>query len=153
MCEVDFGVKITIDVRRHPCRIAASPWSQKPCAVGHDHYADGVPTGILIYLKASMTGGEDTSVPQYKASHPAFPHESTGDQFYREDQFESYRRLGQEVAQAAFELAASEPDVSTGESRLRRGRRVEADPAVPAEAAAAGAGSLMLGRPPAGDVE
>ena len=38
-----------------------------------------------------MTGAEDTAVLQYKASHPAFPHEATGDQFYGEDQFESYR--------------------------------------------------------------
>ena len=45
-----------------------------------------------------MTGHEDTSVLQYKAGHPHFPHETTGDQFYAEDQFESYRRLGAEVA-------------------------------------------------------
>ena len=45
-----------------------------------------------------MTGREDTSVLQYKASHPDFPHESTANQFYREDQFESYRQLGREVA-------------------------------------------------------
>jgi hypothetical protein len=41
-------------------------------------------------------------VLQYKASHPAFPHESTGDQFYGEDQFESYRRLGSEIAESTF---------------------------------------------------
>jgi hypothetical protein len=73
--------------------------------------------GTLIYLKASMTGKEDTSVLQYKSSHQTFPHESTGDQFYTEDQFESYRRLGQEVAQAAVDLATGEAGASTGESR------------------------------------
>ena len=107
--------EIKIDVER----IRAAPgrrWSPKRCAVGHDRLrltADG----HLIYLKASMTGHEDTAVLQYKASHAAFPHESTGDQFYAEDQFESYRRLGQAAAQAAYELATSGPDVSTGESR------------------------------------
>jgi hypothetical protein len=55
-----------------------------------------------VYLKASMTGGEDTAVLQYKSSHPTFPHETTGDQFYGEDQFESYRELGQEVAAEAL---------------------------------------------------
>ena len=49
-----------------------------------------------------MTGREDSAVLQYKASHPDFPHESTGDQFYGEDQFESYRRLGREVAGSTF---------------------------------------------------
>jgi hypothetical protein len=107
MCEVDFGVTIKIDVKEIRAD-AASHWSPTRCAVGTIIYPDA-PVGRLIYLKASMTGREDTSVLQYKASHPAFPHESTSDQFYREDQFESYRRLGQEVAQAAFELAASEP--------------------------------------------
>ena len=57
---------------------------------------------MLIYLKASMTGHEDTSVLQYKSTHPTFPHETTGDQFYGEDQFESYRRLGRELASDVF---------------------------------------------------
>ena len=38
-------------------------------------------TGIVIYLKASMTAKEETWVRQYKSSHLAFPHETTGDQF------------------------------------------------------------------------
>ena len=50
-----------------------------------------------------MTGHEDTAVLQYRASHSLFPHEATGDQFYGEDQFESYRRLGREVALDAFD--------------------------------------------------
>lgn len=49
-----------------------------------------------------MTGNEDTSVLQYKSSHPTFPHEPTGDQFYGEDQFESYRHLGRDIALEAF---------------------------------------------------
>ena len=49
-----------------------------------------------------MTGHEDTAIRQYMDSHPEFPHESTSDQFYGEDQFDSYRRLGREVAGSAF---------------------------------------------------
>jgi hypothetical protein len=41
-------------------------------------------------------------VQQYRSANPAFPHESTGDQFYSEDQFESYRTLGREAATEAF---------------------------------------------------
>jgi hypothetical protein len=110
MCEVDFGVQITIDVSA--IRAAGGPaWSGRRWAVGHIAYGDGVPDGILVYLKASMTGREDTSVMQYKATHSAFPHETTGDQFYGEDQFESYRRLGREVAWEAFSASQGDPDV------------------------------------------
>jgi len=111
MCEVDFGYRVTLDVA--PIRPGASPWSTRRFAVGCIHYGPGIPDGILIYLKASLTGQEDTSVQQYKSSHPAFPHESTGDQFYGEDQFESYRRLGREIALEVFAQAPHSPDIVT----------------------------------------
>ena len=109
MCEVDFGARITLDVgsiRPGPGQM----WSTSRCAVGRIDYGPGVPGGILIYLKASMTGREDTSVLQYKASHPDFPHESTANQFYKEDQFESYRHLGREIASLYFGPVSHEPD-------------------------------------------
>jgi hypothetical protein len=106
MCDVDFGAKIDIDVRRIHVADKAT-WSESQFAIGTIDYRDGGPEGVLIYLKASMTEDEDTAVRQYKASHLAFPHESTGNQFYKEDQFESYRRLGFAVASRAFESAAA----------------------------------------------
>jgi hypothetical protein len=119
MCEVDFGATIAIDVKAiRPD--ASSHWSHARSAVGRITYRDGS-VGKLIYLKASMTGREDTPVLQYKASHAAFPHESTSDQFYAEDQFESYRRLGQEVAQEAFEQATRKPGMTPDGSRSSGG--------------------------------
>ena len=106
VCEVDFGARIVIDVgslRTHQ----ESPWSSNRCAVGRIEYSDGE-VGLLIYLKASMTGNEDTAILQYKAIHPDFPHETTGDQFYGEDQFESYRWLGWDVAHRAFATVIDE---------------------------------------------
>ena len=41
----------------------------------------------------------------YKAKHPDFPHQSTGNQFFTESQFESYRALGQHVLEEVFEDA------------------------------------------------
>jgi hypothetical protein len=112
MCEVDFSTKIEIDVRAlHPD--AGSPWSRSRCAVGKIHYPDVESPGTLIYIKASMNGHEDTAVMQYKASHEAFPHESTGDQFYGEDQFESYRCLGREITQRAFNPVLKKIDSET----------------------------------------
>ena len=105
MCQVDFDATIKIDVEslaKH-----GSPWSHSRCAVGSIEYGGANPTdgpskGILIYLKASMTGSEDTAILQYKSAHETFPHETTGDQFYGEDQFESYRLLGKDVAVKTF---------------------------------------------------
>jgi len=107
VCDVDFGTRIILDVSALR-RDATSNWSSNRCAVGRIVYGGGVPDGVLIYLKASMTGREDTAVLQYRASHPLFPHESTGDQFYGEDQFESYRQLGREIARKTFEPVVSE---------------------------------------------
>jgi hypothetical protein len=101
MCAVDFGTAIEIDVREIASR-SPEGWSARRWAEGTIDYGPGRPKGRLIYLKASMTGGEDTPVLQYKKLHPTFPHETTGDQFYGEDQFESYRVLGREVALEAF---------------------------------------------------
>jgi hypothetical protein len=107
MCEVDFKTKISIDVSA--LRPGSAPWSSNRWAVGRIEYGEGIPDGTLIYLKASMTGREDTAVLQYKSSHPLFPHESTGDQFYGEDQFESYRRLGRDVGADAFHAVSKAP--------------------------------------------
>jgi hypothetical protein len=125
MCEVDFGVLIDIDVdslRPRP----GSDWSPQRVAVGTILYPDMGPRGTLVYLKASMTGHEITPVLQYKTSHPAFPHESTGDQFYSEDQFESYRRLGLDIAGKAFEGALAAQCVSGPASMIALGKVLKA---------------------------
>jgi hypothetical protein len=61
--------------------------------------------GRLLYLKSSFTGDEEEVVQQYRASHPAFPHESTADQFFDEGQFEAYRSLGQHIGEQALAYA------------------------------------------------
>ena len=99
ICEVDFGVRIQIDV--DPIRRdAKSGKSSQRHALGLIHYPDGQQTGHLLYLKAATTGGESAAIRQYQDSHLTFPHESTGNQFYGEDQFESYRHLGSEAVQS-----------------------------------------------------
>ncbi|MDP1572842.1 MAG: hypothetical protein Q8M09_19080 [Pseudomonadota bacterium] len=98
-CRIDLGIEIEID----PAAIVPDPetgHSLFHCAVGTIHYERRDPVaspGFLLYIKASLTGNEHTDVKQYKAGHAAFPHERTGDQWYSESQFESYRKLGQHV--------------------------------------------------------
>jgi Patatin-like phospholipase len=99
ICETDFGAVIDIDVKS--IRPQADGLSITHCAVGEIKYSSG-DIGRLIYLKASMTGDEGVSIAQYRSSHPSFPHESTANQFFSEDQFESYRSLGLHVVRASF---------------------------------------------------
>jgi hypothetical protein len=107
MCDVDGIGRISIDVGSLKLRDGGR-WSDQRCAVGRIAYPPdparpgAATTGILVYFKAALTGLEPTPVLQYKASHPTFPHETTGDQFYSEDQFESYRRLGFDVVSRAL---------------------------------------------------
>jgi hypothetical protein len=55
-------------------------------------------TGVLIYIKASLSGDENDYVLAYNARHASFPHETTADQLFSEEQFEVYRALGEHIA-------------------------------------------------------
>jgi hypothetical protein len=54
--------------------------------------------GVLIYIKASLSGDESDYVIAYKKANPQFPHETTLDQLFSEEQFEAYRALGEHIA-------------------------------------------------------
>lgn len=108
----DFGVEIEIDLA--PLKPDADGRSQQHLAVGVIHYDGVVGTdkGTLIYFKPTLTGNEPLDILQYRCHHPAFPHEPTGDQFFDEAQFESYRRLGEHIINAGLgplELQARDP--------------------------------------------
>jgi len=99
-CRTDFGVDIDLDIEQLR-RDETSHMSRWHCAVGTIHYERahaGMPSGVIIYLKSSLTGDEPTDVQRYAAAHAAFPHESTAEQWFTESQFESYRALGHHVA-------------------------------------------------------
>ena len=54
--------------------------------------------GVLIYIKASLSGDESDYVIAYKKANPQFPHETTLDQLFSEEQLEAYRALGEHIA-------------------------------------------------------
>jgi hypothetical protein len=105
-CWVDFGVRLEIDTRSISPETEGSP-CRGHCAIGRICYDpnDRTKDGTLVYLKSSWTGDEPTDLLQYRAANPGFPHESTGDQFFSESQFESYRKLGRHVAKTCFEAS------------------------------------------------
>jgi hypothetical protein len=53
-----------------------------------------VADGVLLYVKATLSGDEPVDVRNYAMSHSDFPHETTANQWFGESQFESYRTLG-----------------------------------------------------------
>ncbi len=78
--------------------------SEKHGAVGRIDYGNGE-TGCLIYIKSSLTGDENVYVEKYKALDSTFPHQTTADQFFDEEQFEAYRALGVHAAACVLEEA------------------------------------------------
>ncbi|MEA2336451.1 MAG: hypothetical protein QOE82_458, partial [Thermoanaerobaculia bacterium] len=95
----DFGVEVEIDLGvLKPNERKAS---RQHVAVGDIIYPDA-DRGVLLLFKPTLVGDEPGDVLQYRARNQSFPHESTGDQFYDEKQWESYRRLGVHAARTAF---------------------------------------------------
>jgi hypothetical protein len=90
---IDLGVSIDFD----DAQTSSLKERRKRCAVGTIRYSavDGPGTdGRLIYLKPMLLGTEPPDVASYAAAHPAFPHQTTAEQWFDESQTESYRSLG-----------------------------------------------------------
>jgi hypothetical protein len=82
------------------------------CALGTIYYPRQTPhepeedsTGLLLYVNSSVTGDENDYIVDYKRRNPSFPHETTADQFFTEEQFEAYRALGFHAVNSAFKGA------------------------------------------------
>jgi hypothetical protein len=64
--------------------------------------------GKLLYIKSSITKQfQPVDVFEYAKKHSTlkhrtFPHQTTADQFFGQEQFESYRKLGLWIATQAF---------------------------------------------------
>src|SRR5262249_41604260 len=85
------------------------------CALGTIYYPrrggdknDSNSTGVLLYVKSSFTGDENDYVVDYKRRNPDFPHETTLDQLFTEEQFEAYRNLGFHAVNSAFKRTGND---------------------------------------------
>ncbi|RWE79653.1 MAG: hypothetical protein EOS42_00980 [Mesorhizobium sp.] len=102
---IDFG--IVLDLNLDDLRLGQVGYSRSHfqfCRIiypaGHQDSREEI--GYLIYLKLSLTGNEGEFLRRYKLDEPAFPHQSTADQFFSESQFEAYRALGEHVGEKLF---------------------------------------------------
>ena len=61
--------------------------------------------GVILYLKASIidTVRHDASLLSYIRMQNMFPHHSTVDQWFGESTFESYRALGEQLAEEMYQ--------------------------------------------------
>jgi hypothetical protein len=105
---LDLGVRITFsgieDLETQASdkdgKRASRPIEAAYHAVGTIHYAaadGGGKDGVILYIKPAYHGVENIGIRSYAMTNRKFPHQSTGDQFFSESQFESYRALGFEI--------------------------------------------------------
>jgi hypothetical protein len=129
---IDFGAEITFLSRsqldgtlaKDIAPIFAPPADFKKDKDGHSQYCaalariaykDGQsPDGSLLVLKPALIGGEPADIHNYQLLHPAFPQESTLEQFFNEAQWESYRKLGQWIADRVFQDVSMTKKVPIG---------------------------------------
>lgn len=105
--QVDMGVPISIDYLPIYSRRDTEKKDGRYCAIGTVQYSKidlDASDGTLIYLKPTLCGNEPVDVRNYASGHPEFPHETTGDQWFDETQFESYRKLGEWIATKVFDI-------------------------------------------------
>ena len=100
--QIDFGTAI------EPSLDDLRPKETTGFSKSHFHfcrirYPEG--TGLLLYIKLSVTGNEPELIKRYRTNNPEFPHQTTLDQFFDQEQFEAYRQLGVHAAEAVFKPA------------------------------------------------
>jgi hypothetical protein len=87
------------------------------CAIGDILYndIDKSENGFLIYIKPALIGEVPTDVFNYAKDNLEFPHESIRDQWFSEQQFESYRTLGFYAIEQIFDGWQKEQDFAPAE--------------------------------------
>lgn len=113
---IDQGIEIKFEKMFIFPRSEKNPDNPKYCALATIHYEDvdgpDAVAGRLLYLKPVFYGEkEQRDVYNYAVTNQTFPHQSTGDQWFSESQFESYRALGQmTLAELTAFLKTNTPD-------------------------------------------
>lgn len=97
---IDLGIEIEFE-NLNDLLPNSKGYSKTPFVKGSIKYPDGE-EGTLLYIKATLTGREPEDIRSYKYEHKTFPHQSTTDQFFDEQQFESYRKLGEWIGETVL---------------------------------------------------
>jgi hypothetical protein len=93
---VDYNIKIHISLDE--LTPDDNGLTRKHYAIGRIIYPDRPwQKSWLLIIKNTLTGQESSPIRNYLKKSPDFPHETTADQFFTEEQFEVYRSLGREA--------------------------------------------------------
>ena len=103
---IDLGIEIQFSHLNH-LRPNLEEYSKTHFVLGTVHYPHDEP-GLFLYIKASLTGEEPEDILAYRRGDFVFPHQTTADQFFDEEQFESYRRLGEFIGEKIFPVEVPE---------------------------------------------
>ncbi|MEE7475631.1 patatin-like phospholipase family protein [Methylobacterium hispanicum] len=100
---IDLGVEITFVKEIAITQRLLAP--QGALATVRYPATDALPAaeGRLLYLKSWLPEQAPVELLAYRIRNADFPHESTGNQFFTESDFESYRHLGNYLARAVIE--------------------------------------------------
>lgn len=77
--------------KRYPKKLKVA---KRGFVIGEIKYPDVEEKSYLIYIKSTLVEGLNTKLLGYKSLNPAYPDESTADQFFDAEQFDAYRELG-----------------------------------------------------------
>jgi hypothetical protein len=117
--EIDLPVKIHIATLRIVSRqVIEAGHGADACGFAHgtieyvDRDGKKIGDGEIVYIKPCLLPDAPAAVLAFAASSDAFPHESTGDQWFSESQFESYRSLGEYQGRKLTDLL---PEVLPGD--------------------------------------
>ena len=101
-CRIDFGVYINLDTKGITDKNKDTGFCTTHRAEGTITYPGDIePSGTILYIKTALTGTEPADIREYHMNNHEFPQQPTSDQFFTEEQFESYRLLGYYAADAA----------------------------------------------------
>lgn len=107
---IDLGVRIDLKLNnlRPKLQDNGTKTTNRHFVKGKIHYPNGM-VGELLYIKSAITGDESEDLLNYRREKPQFPDETTGDQFFDEAQFESYRKLGEISVKDAIQNWSGKP--------------------------------------------
>ena len=75
--------------------------------------------GLLVYFKPSFAGDEEVDLKRYRSANRAFPHDPTSNQWFDEDQVESYRELGFWIGRQLTDKCLTGLGIQTTKNRQR----------------------------------
>jgi hypothetical protein len=109
---IDFGYRMEFDAARlqlQPKYSSDYGMLVKIDYTPNEEHVSKQQLGWMLYIKLAMLGTESSYVLDYQRENPHFPHQTTGDQFFDEAQFEAYRKLGETAANNFFAAPFATP--------------------------------------------